>query len=158
MQVVVLAVQNAVDPRQMGVATTTATFLRSMGGTFGTAVFGTVLVTVLTSGLEERLPAEALAGVDTSSLTGSPQVILALPDAIRIPVVESFVHALDVVFLTAIPVAIAAFVLSLFLKEVKLRGRSDTPAVAAPGLGEELTVELDRAGRARLTAQGRRPA
>ena len=142
MQVVVLAVQNAVDPRQMGVATTTATFLRSMGGTFGTAVFGTVLVGVLTSGLEKRLPPEALAGVDTSSLTGSPQVILALPDAIRIPVVESFVHALDVVFLTAIPVAIAAFVLSLFLKEVKLRGHRDTPVVAAPGLGEELTVEM----------------
>ena len=143
MQVVVLAVQNAVDPRQMGVATTTATFLRSMGGTFGTAIFGTVLVSTLTSGLEKRLPAEALAGVDTSSLTGSPQVILALPDAIRIPVVESFVHALDVVFLTAIPVALGAFVLSLFLKEVKLRGHTGTPVRAAPGLGEELTAEVD---------------
>ncbi len=153
MQVVVLAVQNAVDPSQMGVATSTATFLRSMGGTFGTAIFGTVLISSLTTQLAIRIPPEAMAGIDPRSLTGSPQVILALPDALRIPVVESFVHALDVVFLTAVPVAVAAFVLSLFLKEVRLRGRNDAPAMAAPGLGEELAEETELAGETALSKE-----
>ncbi len=125
MQVVVLAIQNAVDPKQMGVATSTATFLRSMGGTFGTAIFGTVLISTLNSELASRIPAENLAGINPSKLTGSPQVILALPDVLRIPVIESFVRALDQVFLTAVPVAIAAFLLALFLKEQRLRERDE---------------------------------
>src|SRR5665811_896963 len=81
MQVIVLAMQNSVDPRDMGVATSSATFFRSMGGTFGTAIFGTVLANRLASQLAERLPAAALHGVNPSQLTGSPQVIAALPRA-----------------------------------------------------------------------------
>ncbi len=121
MQVLVLAMQNSVDLADMGVATSSATFFRSMGGTFGTAIFGTVLANRLASQLATRVPPGALQGMDPSQLTGSPQVIAALPAAVRGPVVESFVSALGAVFLTAVPVVVVAFVLTWFLQEIELR-------------------------------------
>ena len=128
MQVIVLAMQNSVDPRDMGVATSSATFFRSMGGTFGTAIFGTLLANRLTSQLAERLPAAALQGVNPAKLTGSPQVIAALPAAVREPVIASFVTSLSTVFVAAVPVVLLAFVLTWFLQEIKLRGRDETTA------------------------------
>jgi MFS family permease len=83
MQVIVLAMQNSVNPSDMGVATSSATFFRSLGGTFGTALFGTVLANRLASELAQRLPAGALHGINPSQLTGSPQVIAALPHGVR---------------------------------------------------------------------------
>ena len=126
MQVIVLAMQNSVNPRDMGVATSSATFFRSMGGTFGTAIFGTVLANRLASELAQRLPAAALHGVNTSQLTGSPQVIAALPAAVRGPVISSFVAALSTVFESAVPVVLVAFALTWFLQEITLRGHDDT--------------------------------
>jgi predicted MFS family arabinose efflux permease len=126
MQVIVLAMQNSVDPKDMGVATSSATFFRSLGGTFGTALFGTILANRLASELASRLPPAALHGVDPSKLTGSPQVIAALPHAVRDPVVSSFVSALSTVFLSAVPIVLIAFVLTWFLKEIKLRERDET--------------------------------
>jgi EmrB/QacA subfamily drug resistance transporter len=126
MQVIVLAMQNSVDPRDMGVATSSATFFRSLGGTFGTALFGTILTNRLASELAQRLPAAALHGVNTSQLTGSPQVIAALPPAVREPVISSFVAALSTVFESAVPVVLLAFALTWFLQEIKLRGHDDT--------------------------------
>jgi EmrB/QacA subfamily drug resistance transporter len=126
MQVMVLAMQNSVDPRDMGVATSSATFFRSMGGTFGTAIFGTVLANRLASELAQRLPAGALHGVNPSQLTGSPQVIEALPAAVRGPVISSFVSALSTVFESAVPVVLLAFALTWFLQEIKLRGHDHT--------------------------------
>jgi EmrB/QacA subfamily drug resistance transporter len=126
MQVIVLAMQNSVDPRDMGVATSSATFFRSLGGTFGTALFGTILTNRLASELAQRLPAAALHGVNTSQLTGSPQVIAALPPAIREPVISSFVAALSTVFESAVPVVLLAFALTWFLQEIKLRGHDET--------------------------------
>jgi MFS family permease len=122
MQVIVLAMQNSVDPRDMGVATSSATFFRSLGGTFGTALFGTILANRLASELAQRLPAAAQHGVNTSQLTGSPQVIAALPPAVREPVISSFVAALSTVFESAVPVVLLAFALTWFLQEIKLRG------------------------------------
>jgi EmrB/QacA subfamily drug resistance transporter len=126
MQVIVLAMQNSVDPRDMGVATSSATFFRSLGGTFGTALFGTILANRLSSELAQRLPAAALHGVNTSQLTGSPQVIAALPSAVRGPVISSFVAALSTVFESAVPVVLIAFALTWFLQEIKLRGHDHT--------------------------------
>jgi EmrB/QacA subfamily drug resistance transporter len=136
MQVLVLATQNSVDPRDMGVATSSATFFRSMGGTFGAAIFGTVLANELAAQLIRRLPAAALQGINPAQLTGSPQVIAALPPAVREPVIASFVAALSTVFATAVPVVLVAFVLTWFLQEIKLRAHTDAPPATAepPGL------------------------
>src|SRR5450631_545169 len=125
MQVIVLAMQNSVNPRDMGVATSSATFFRSLGGTFGTALFGTVLANRLASEMAARLPPSALHGVNPGQLTGSPQVIAALPPAVRGPVISSFVSALSTVFVSAVPIVLVAFALTWFLKEITLRGRDD---------------------------------
>jgi MFS family permease len=133
MQVLVLATQNSVDRRDMGVATSSATFFRSMGGTFGTAIFGSVLANQLASQLAARLPAAALKGINPAQLTGSPQVIAALPPAIREPVIAAFVSALSTVFVTAVPVVLVAFVLTWFLQEIRLRSHHDAETVEPPG-------------------------
>jgi EmrB/QacA subfamily drug resistance transporter len=120
-QVLVLAVQNSSDPRQMGAATSGITFFRQMGGSFGTAAFGAVLAATLSTRLTEYVPAGAAEGIDPGALTGSPEVIAALPPEVRVAVETAFVDSLSQVFLFAIPICLAAFVFALFLKEVPLR-------------------------------------
>ena len=123
MQVLVIAVQNAVDTSDLGVATSANAFFRSMGGTFGTAIFGAILSAQLTSGLARRLPGGG--AVDPASVTGSPAAIAALPPGVREPVIASFVDALQVVYLTAAPITLVAFGLTLLLREIRLRSGSD---------------------------------
>jgi hypothetical protein len=96
-----------------------------MGGTLGIAAFGAILNARLTTELANRVPAGA--DVDRAELTGSPAAIAALPDAVYDQVVESFVQALQVVFVAAMPVALGAFVLSWFLKELPLRAGPGGP-------------------------------
>jgi hypothetical protein len=132
MQVTVLAVQNAVDRRHLGSATSTVTFLRSMGGSFGTAVGGAVLANRLSDKLHQ-LP--AASGIDASQLQSAAQ-IFALPPALRDRVGEAFGSAITTVFLVSVPFILAAFALSLLLPELPLRGRdheaAPEPAEAAP--------------------------
>jgi EmrB/QacA subfamily drug resistance transporter len=140
MQVLILAVQNSVDRPDLGVATGAATFLRSMGGSFGVALFGAVLSNRLATNLAELLPGGSLpSGVSPSTLKGSPAVILSLPDAVRSAVVEAFARSIDTVFLAAVPIALLGFVLTLFLHEAPLRSADDELAMLAaeapqPGL------------------------
>ena len=106
-QVLVLAAQNAVEPRDIGVATSTATFMRQMGGTFGAAIFGSVLATQLTANLREAFPNGPPAGVDSDAVTGSPATIAALPDAVRTDVIDAFVGAVQMMFTVAVPFVLA---------------------------------------------------
>jgi EmrB/QacA subfamily drug resistance transporter len=129
MQILVLAVQNAVDFRDMGVATSSSQFFRSMGGTVGTAVFGTILSNKLAHNLAERLPPGVATG--GGDIAKSPERIALLPPGIRADVIASFVDALHSVFIVAVPVIGVAFVLSFFIKELPLRGHSDAPAADA---------------------------
>jgi EmrB/QacA subfamily drug resistance transporter len=126
MQILVLAVQNAVDFRDMGVATSSSQFFRSMGGTIGTAIFGTILANRLAHNLADRLPAGA-APAGGGDIAKSPERIAALPPGIKADVIAAFVDSLHTVFLAAVPVIAVAFVLSFFIKELPLRGHSDGP-------------------------------
>jgi EmrB/QacA subfamily drug resistance transporter len=126
-QVLVLAAQNAVDRKDIGVATSTATFMRQMGGTFGAALFGTILAGALTTNLSTAFPNGVPKDVDAEAITGAPAVIAALPEAVKVPVIESFVNAVQVTFTAAVPIAIVALILALFLKDIKLKGRGDAP-------------------------------
>lgn len=132
MQVLILAVQNAVDYTELGVATSTATFFRSMGGALGVAVFGSILNGRLTANLARLVPPSLLEGIDPSRLQGSPAEILRLPPEVRSLVVEAFGASLEVVFLSAVPVALAGLVVVLFLEEVPLR-RTIRSAGEGPG-------------------------
>ena len=127
MQVLMLAVQNSVDRSDMGVATSSSAFFRSMGGAFGTAIFGAVLNARLAHWLDQLLPGGAPDGIQ-GQLLGSPAAIRQLPPAVHDAVVEAFVRSLHMVFVVAVPIALAAFVLSWFLPEIRLRGSQPAPA------------------------------
>jgi EmrB/QacA subfamily drug resistance transporter len=134
MQVLVLAVQNAVDQRDLGTATGAATFLRSMGGSFGVALFGAVLSNRLATNLADLLPGGSLPpGISPDTLKGSPAAIRSLPDAVRGPVIEAFARSIDTVFLAGVPIAIIGFAISLLLREEPLR---------STGVGPEAVMEV----------------
>ena len=120
MQVMVLAVQNAVEFRDLGAATAGVSFFRSMGGSFGVAIFGAILNNRLAYHLPREVPVEALRGIDPSALTSSPEVIRALPADLLAGLLRAFSMSLQSVFLAAVPIAIVAFVLALFLREKAL--------------------------------------
>ena len=120
MQVLIIAVQNSVHPRDVGVATSGSTFFRSMGGTIGTALFGAVMTSQLMARLTASLPADASGSLSLDQLTSNMTSIAALPEPVRNMVLESFTGALDRVFLTAVPILAIGFILTWFLKDIRL--------------------------------------
>ena len=119
MQVLVLAVQNDARPEDIGVATASATFFRSMGGAFGVALFGTIFATRLAdqlAGLPRAVTARLGSGVQLD-----PTQIDQLPPRIHDEVLHAFAHSLSGVFLFGMVLALVPFVLSWFLKEKPLR-------------------------------------
>jgi EmrB/QacA subfamily drug resistance transporter len=134
MQVLVLAVQNAVPYEMLGVATSGATLFRSMGGSLGTAILGAIFSNRLSDLLEAKLP----AGPAASAVEGgqaNPSQLERLPTAIRAAYVDSFTDALSLVFLVAAAIMAVAFVLSWFLQERPLRKTVETA-----GVGEAFAV------------------
>ena len=121
LQVLIIAVQNAVDYSDLGAATSGATFFRSIGGSFGTSVFGAIFSGVLAGDIAAALHGVALPSGLSASAGASPAVLEHLPAAIRDGYVAGYAQALHTVFLYATPIAAVGFVLSLFLKEVPLR-------------------------------------
>ena len=119
MQVLVLVVQNDAQPENIGVATSTATFFRSMGGSFGVAIFGAIFAARL-SGQLAHFP-RAVVDRLGSGVQLSPAEADRLPPAIHADFLDAFAHALHGVFLFGTVIAIIPFLLSWFLKEVPLR-------------------------------------
>jgi hypothetical protein len=132
MQSIVLAMQNAVPARDMGVATSAVTFFRQVGGSMGTAIFLSILfsnaATNIASNLDKAgIPLTAKGPVnlnDTSKLE-------SLPEAVRAPILAGFSDAMDTVFLVGACVLVIAVVLSVMLKEVPLRTMSGLQAARA---------------------------
>ena len=120
MQVLVLAVQNAVDHRDLGTATSANSFFRSMGGAFGVAIYGSIFASRLEHHLAVLLPASA-GELDATVVRSGPERLAALPGPVHDAVVEAFARSLHTVFLWAIPVAAAGVVVVLFLRELPLR-------------------------------------
>ncbi|MGP4048037.1 DHA2 family efflux MFS transporter permease subunit [Streptomyces sp. 2A115] len=128
MQVLVLIVQNAVSYEDLGVATSGATFFRSIGASFGVAIFGTVFASRLGDKLTEALAGQQLPpNLGTDALESDPKTIAELPVALRPPVIEAYATSITDVFLYAAPVALVGFVLAWFLREDKLRGSVTAP-------------------------------
>ncbi|HEU4877395.1 MAG TPA: MDR family MFS transporter [Sphingomicrobium sp.] len=132
MQVLVLAVQNSVDFRDLGVATSGTTLFRSTGGSVGVSLFGAIFAASLSSHLAAAVPGAALAGAT------DPHSIALLPEPLRGAYLEAFTAALHPVFLIAALLAAGAFGLSFLLKETPLRG----PA-RAETIGESFAVPRD---------------
>jgi EmrB/QacA subfamily drug resistance transporter len=134
MQSLILAVQNAVEMRDLGAGTSAATFFRSLGGSFGVAILGAVLSNRLASGLAERLPAAIAqlppaqqaqvaqaSGGGTISIN-EPSKILSLPGPVREAIQEAFVSSLHTVFLVTGLISIVAIAVTLALPDRELRG------------------------------------
>jgi EmrB/QacA subfamily drug resistance transporter len=118
MQVITMAVQNAIPPRDMGTGTAATGFFRNLGGAIGSAVFGALL--------SSRLAANLPHG-NSATGSGTPNVaaIHQLPAAAQHVVFEAFTKATNVVFMVAAITTAAGFVLVLFLKEMRLRSHED---------------------------------
>ncbi|HXR50179.1 MAG TPA: EmrB/QacA family drug resistance transporter, partial [Verrucomicrobiae bacterium] len=123
MPVLTLAVQNAVERKDLGTATSTVTFFRSIGSSLGAAIFGAILINRLTTNLQSSLPGASGAHL-AKSLQSSSAQLKSAPPAIVHTVLTAFASAFSDVFLIAIPFAIVAFLVSLFLKESPLRESS----------------------------------
>lgn len=138
MQVITVAMQNTIEPENLGSATSASTFFRSMGSSFGAAGFGAVLGISLSVQLEDAAIGTALEGIADG--TTSLAAIQALPDSVQDVVVAAFAHATGVVFLAAVPVMLVAFVLTLMLPEIRLRKAGETEHVLADGPAPPLPV------------------
>ena len=121
MQVLTIIVQNTADFRDLGVVTSAVTFFRTLGSSFGVAIFGTVYSNALGTRLSAAF-AQA-SGLNPAAVA-TPKLLHAHPSAQIAPIVDAYAHALHVVFLAAVPVGLAGFVLALFLKQVPLRDSS----------------------------------
>ena len=132
MQILTLIVQNTAEYRDLGTATSGVTFFRTLGGSFGAAVLGSVY----SNNLADRLPAAVISapGFPPAAAT-SPEALWALPAQTRAPVVEAYAASLHNVFLWAVPVALVALVVAFFLPQVKLRGTE-----RASGAGEGFAI------------------
>jgi EmrB/QacA subfamily drug resistance transporter len=120
MQVLVLAAQNSVDYRILGVATSASTMSRQIGGTIGVAIFGAIFSNRLSHELAARLPG---ARIPT---TASPEVVRHLPSALHHAYVDAVAAALHPVFLAAAAVMLVGFALTWLLKDVPLRTTAAT--------------------------------
>jgi hypothetical protein len=143
MQVLVVAVQNAVPQSQLGTATSSSTFFRSIGGAFGVAIFGAIFNNRLAANLPKYLPPAALRAVHGSNISASPAQLDALPPAIHHGYVLAFSDSLHAVFLIGAPISLVAFALTWFLKDLPLRGHAYLA-------GDDVTLR----GNAPAAAQG----
>lgn len=137
MPTLTLAVQNAAPFADLGVATSSVNFFRSLGGSLGVAAFGAVMTARLSDSLGRH-------GIDIGEQSGalnSPESIRALPDPVRGWVIDALAFAVHGVFLFAIPVAIAAFVVAWLLKELPLRTSLGEPSAAEAAAEGALVFE-----------------
>jgi EmrB/QacA subfamily drug resistance transporter len=119
MQVLVVAVQNAVDYRDLGVATSGNTLLRNVGASVGTAVIGTIFATQLTSRLARAFPHSSQVASGARSLSAA--TLSGLPPGARASVLDAFAASLATAFRVAGFVSIVAFIASWFIKQLPMR-------------------------------------
>ncbi|WP_030163176.1 MFS transporter [Streptomyces sp. NRRL S-244] len=133
MQVLVLVVQNAVSYADLGVATSGATFFRSIGASFGVAIFGTVFTNRLDGKLATAFTGLPVPPGTAALVEADPRAIGRLPADLRPRVLDAYASSITDVFLYAVPIVLVAFVIAWFLKEDVLRG-----SVTAPDVTETL--------------------
>jgi predicted MFS family arabinose efflux permease len=126
MQVLVLIVQNAVPHSELGVATSGATFFRSIGGSFGTAIFGAIFSNVLAGNLAKQLGNARLPnGFSSSRIT--PALLDKLPAPIHHALALAYAQSIQRVFMIAVPIAAVAFLAAWLIPQVELRRRVEAP-------------------------------
>jgi EmrB/QacA subfamily drug resistance transporter len=130
MQVLVIIVQNGVPHSELGVATSGATFFRSIGGSFGTAIFGAIFSNVLIGNLARHLHGTSLPS-GFSSADATPALLARLPAAVHQAFVAGYAESIQTVFMVAVPIAALAFLATWLIPQVELK-QWPAAASAAP--------------------------
>ncbi|GII99938.1 EmrB/QacA subfamily drug resistance transporter [Sediminihabitans luteus] len=143
MQVLVLAVQNAVEYKDLGTATSGATFFRTIGSSVGVAVFGSVLTRTLTDQLSTDVPAGAQGPCGGDVLAQSAIALGQCPPEVQGWFLDGYAFSIHTVFLFAVPVALLAFLLTFLIPEVRLRSGADR-ADAGTAAGEVFALPSQR--------------
>lgn len=133
MQVPVIVVQSTTNYTDLGVATSGISFLRTMGSSFGVAIFGTIYA--------NQLPKHLVVppGVDPRAIA-SPAAVHALPDAVRAPIVAGYAETVQMMFFIAAPIGLVALLVAVFLPQVQLRDTSRAAAAGNSGVGESFAA------------------
>ena len=159
MQVLVLIVQNAVPYPELGVATSGATFFRSIGGSFGTAIFGAIFSNVLVGNLVRHLGNARLpTGLSSSSVT--PAILDKLPQAVHHGIAAAYAESIQTVFVIAAPIGAIAFLATWFIPQVELRrgvgAAPEPPSDTSPAsdLAEREPSDADRNAAAKAKLLG----
>jgi EmrB/QacA subfamily drug resistance transporter len=122
-QILMVAIQNAVSPREIGTATAAANLFRALGGSVGVAIYGAVLAAGLRHWLPLELHGRVPHGITATSIQATPSRIHTLAPQIEHGVATAVGNSLHDVFLLAAPLALAGFLIVLFLREKPLCGR-----------------------------------
>ncbi|OSZ58741.1 MFS transporter [Streptomyces pharetrae CZA14] len=147
MPVLILAVQNSVRPADLGTATSANNYFRQIGGSVGAAIFGTLFADRLTDSLRDHLPARAGAAElpDPESIT--PELVHALPPALRDGYIQAYADAMPRIFLYLVPVLVLGLLIACFLKERPLVSHN-APATAPETTPAPAPIPHARAGYA----------
>src|SRR6266700_2106226 len=146
MQVLIIIVQNGVPHSELGVATSGATFFRSIGGSFGTAIFGAIFSNVLVGNLASHLHGVSLpAGF--SSADATPALLSHLPPAVHQGLIAGYAESIQTVFLVAVPIAVLAFLATWLIPQVELKqwASAQSSSATAPAVAAE-TLDPQGAG------------
>jgi hypothetical protein len=136
MQVLVIIVQNGVPHSELGVATSGATFFRSIGGSFGTAIFGAIFSNVLIGNLASHLHGVSLpAGFSAADVT--PAILDKLPAAVHAGFVSGYAESIQTVFLIAVPIAALAFLATWLIPQVELKQWAPAASAAPTAEAQE---------------------
>jgi EmrB/QacA subfamily drug resistance transporter len=131
LQIMTVAVQNSVDRKDLGTATSVVLFFRNIGSSLGAAIFGAVLTARLGYHLKQLLPAAGgHAQVSTKSLQAGANQIHKLPPNVQHLVLEAFARSFHDIFLIGIPFSLMAFLVALFLREKPLSTSTKQAPVA----------------------------
>ena len=158
MQVLTLVVQNAVPMKELGVATSSVTFFRSMGGAIGASALGAVLTAGIIAELPRYLPPAALAvgGNKVGTLIGSPAQLDALKrthPVLHEGIIQAYSHAIDRLFVVAVPVSLLSVIVALFINQVRLRtSNTQTRPTVEPSAPARMRLQSLQKGRTRCLA------
>jgi hypothetical protein len=139
MPVLVVAIQNATGHEDLGTATSSNVFFRSMGSAFGVAVFGAIVSARLGYWFPRLVPRNS--GVSSQSVAFSPVAVHHLPGPVKTGIIDAFSHSLHTVFLVAAPVALLTLPFILLMKELPLRTDAYLGAATLSSVGAEGSVE-----------------
>jgi EmrB/QacA subfamily drug resistance transporter len=140
MPVMIVAIQNATSHEDLGTATSSNVFFRSMGSSFGVAIFGSIMNSRLAYWIPRLVPKTGLH-VSAQSVAFSPAAVRRLPGPVQSGIIDAFAHSLHTLFLWATPVAALTLPFALLLKELPLRDEAYIRSATISAVGGEPQVE-----------------